>query len=262
MVEEGQESLPHTQSTRSPFPATEMKKRFSCILSLLALPLMGGAQVSILNPSFEASTVGPDSGAVWDTIIDDWFMESHDGATFAANNAEVAQRRNVNNMPVVPDGNQWANLVGADAGIYQALSGGALASFQPETEYTLSLTVSQRSNQPFHGVTIALYSGNVTGANNTDLGTLGATLLDSVTIAQNVFTAAGVAENYVVPAFTLNTGTTGISGEQLWLRISTTGDGHHLVDDISIIPEPSTYAALFGLGALALCLYRRRRAKL
>lgn len=32
-------------------------------------------------------------------------------------------------------------------------------------------------------------------------------------------------------------------------------------NDITIIPEPSTYAALFGLGALTLAVIRRRRAK-
>lgn len=235
-----------------------MTKKLLSLLPFLGLPLFAGAQISILNPSFESSTAGTGSAALFDTIIDDWFMENHPTTV----TAEAAQRRNTNNMPVVPDGSQWANLVqtgSTTAGIYQALSGGALATFQPDIDYTVSLTVSQRSNQPFVGVTIALYAGNVTGANDTNLGTLGATLLDSVTISQSVFSAAGIAENYVVPAFTLNSGSTGAPGEQLWLRISTTGEGHHMIDDLSIIPEPSTYAALFGLAALAFAAYRRRR---
>jgi hypothetical protein len=236
------------------------------ILPLIAVSATVSGQiigpVTVLNPSFESSTAGTGSGALFDTVINNWFMENHTGGGLAPDLVEAAQRRNAANMPVVPDGSQWANLVhsgSVTAGIYQAID-----TFVVNWDYAFSnFTVSQRSNQPFVGVTVALYAGNVTGANATNLGTLGATLLDSFTITQAVFSAAGVAENYVVPNFTLNTGgNTLLAGQDLWVRISTTGVGHHLVDNVNVtaIPEPSTYAAMLGLLAFGVVVWRRRRS--
>ncbi|MCD8482587.1 MAG: PEP-CTERM sorting domain-containing protein [Verrucomicrobia bacterium] len=225
-------------------------------LSLLAFTLAVHGQVfgpvNILNSSFESSS---NSDGLFDTVINDWFMENHPTVT----TAETAQRRNTNNMPVVPDGSQWANLVHSGstaAGIYQAID-----IFAANWEYTISLTVSQRSNQPFNGVTVALYAGDVIGANTTNLVALGATLLDSAVVSQSVFSAAGVAESFVVPAFTLSTGIdSSLAGETLWLRVFTNGEGHHLIDNINVtaIPEPSTFAALIGLLAFGVVVVRRR----
>ncbi|MCC5847126.1 MAG: PEP-CTERM sorting domain-containing protein [Verrucomicrobia bacterium] len=225
------------------------------LTGLIPLQIFAGP-MTISNPSFEDSTVGPDSGSIWDTVIDNWFMENHDGSDFTANNTEVAQRRNENNMPTVPDGDQWANLnqSSATAGIYQAVG-----TYSEDWAYTFNdFTVSQRSNQPFVGVTVAIYAGDFSGENNTPLN---ATFLDSETINQNVFSAAGVAENYVVPSFTLNSGNvSALVGETLWLRISTTGEGHHLVDNLNVtaIPEPSTIL-LLGITLGSLAIFRRRR---
>jgi hypothetical protein len=242
-----------------------MSLRALCLPLLLA-PAALSAQtvVNILNPSFESSTATPGSTALFDTTINNWFMENHPTVT----TAEVAQRYNAANMPVVPNGSQWANLAATaspnvpTAGIYQAIG-----TFSGNATYTFtSFTVSQRSNFAFVGVTVSLYAGNVTGANGSTLSGLGATLLDSFTITKaTAFGVSNAALNYNVPEFTLGTNdlVTPSIGQTLWLRINSNGIGQHLVDNLSAtvtpVPEPASFATLLGLGALAGTALRRRR---
>ena len=134
----------------------------------------------------------------------------------------------------------------------------------------VSMTVGDRSNFLFQDIMVSLYSGNVTGANGSSLSGLGATLLDSATITNSVFTLGDArdgsiaAQTATISGLELNTGTTGVAGQDLWLEISSTVPGSNawqyqaFIDDVVVaIPEPSS-ALLLGIGALGFAVRRKR----
>ena len=98
------------------------------------------------------------------------------------------------------------------------------------------------------------------------LFTTGGTALETITITDepNVFDTKGVLSPVT---FTFNPGVGhGQLGQAMELRIQATGGGvtqQLAVDDISVsvVPEPTTYALVSGLGLVGLAAYRRTRAR-
>lgn len=146
----------------------------------------------------------------------------------------------------------------------------AIGTNEDNFKVLVSMTVGDRSNFFFQDIVVSLYSGNVTGANGSSLTTLGATLLDSATITNSVFTLGDArdssiaAQTATISGLELNTGTTGLAGESLWLEISSSVPGSNVwqyqafIDDVAVaVPEPSSIA-LLGLGGLALLARRRK----
>jgi len=146
----------------------------------------------------------------------------------------------------------------------------AIGTNEDNFKVLVSMTVGDRSNFFFQDIVLSLYSGNVTGANGSSLTTLGATLLDSATITNSVFTLGDArdssiaAQTATISGLELNTGTTGLAGESLWLEISSSVPGSNVwqyqafIDDVAVaVPEPSSIA-LLGLGGLALLARRRK----
>ena len=146
----------------------------------------------------------------------------------------------------------------------------AIGTNEDNFKVLVSMTVGDRSNFFFQDIVLSLYSGNVTGANGSSLTTLGATLLDSATITNSVFTLGDArdssiaAQTATISGIELNTGTTGLAGESLWLEISSSVPGSNVwqyqafIDDVAVaVPEPSSIA-LLGLGGLALLARRRK----
>ena len=81
-------------------------------------------------------------------------------------------------------------------------------------------------------------------------------MLDSVT----VFTGA-LNPGQMLTGQTVLLNVSGSAGSELYLRIQnevgTTGEPWTAVDNISVVPEPSTFALLGVAGLLGLCLRRK-----
>lgn len=107
------------------------------------------------------------------------------------------------------------------------------------------------------GVTLSVYqSSSFVGADNTDIaGAGGVTLIDTVNLTSGSLTAGQVVT--VQTALNL---TTANATDPLFLRLvnfsTGVGEPWAAIDNLSIVPEPSTIA-LIGLGGLAMLLRRR-----
>jgi hypothetical protein len=217
----------------------------------------------ILKPIL-ASTVGSGVGN-FDNTASGWFGEN------GTDKGDFIQWDDSNvNVPTNPNGEVWGGLAinendSNNPGAYYQ----AIGTNEDNFAVSVSMTVGDRSNRLFQDIVVSLYSGDVTGANGFSLSGLGATLLDSATITNSVFagdTTDGNTHTATISGLALNTGTSGVAGQTLWLEISSSVPGsavagyQALIDDVSVIPEPSAYGLIAGCLALTSIMLRRRRS--
>jgi hypothetical protein len=248
-----------------------MNKEISLIaLGLCSLPGLLSAALTvnpITNGDFEAdlgSTVGSGVGN-FDNTASGWFGEN------GTVKGDFIQWDDSNiNVPTDPNGEVWGGVAinendSNNPGAYYQTIGTNEDNF----EVLVSMTVGDRSNFFFQDIVVSLYSGNVIGANGSSLSGLGATLLDSATITNSVFagdTTDGNTHTATISGLALNTGTTGVAGQSLWLEISSSVPGSEvwkyqaLIDDVSVIPESSAYGLIAGCLAMTSIMLRRRRS--
>ncbi len=229
----------------------------AAIAFLLAGHHATAAVVTVTNGSFESPVT-----ATFDNNITGWFMANQ---TADAGIEAVQDNASNTNFPNTTYGTQWANIANngtLEGAIYQQI-GTLTAGFTYEVT---DLLIGQRSNQEFDGLRVALYAGDVTGANGTDLPDIaGATLLDFYDINKADYFPTNALGTATVPDFTLTPDSYALAGEALWVHFSVLGQGttsrpQTVFDNVNItaIPEPASLA-LMGIGAV-LMLGRRRGA--
>lgn len=146
-------------------------------------------------------------------------------------------------IPDDVDGEVWGLLNVSNLNQSPSNSPGAfyqsIGTNSDDLDVYVSLDVGVRGGSlPFANVNINLYSGNVTGADGSSLSGLGATLLDTYTITDSIFTTA--PQSVALSAINLNTGTNGVDGETLWLEFTVQNLGgfdqpnQALIDDIVV----------------------------
>lgn len=258
----------------SPNQTRIMNKEISLIaLGFGSLPGILSAALDstpITNGNFEAdlgSTVG--SGiANFTQSASGWFEKN--GTT--RGDALQWQVPGNTDIPTDDNGEVWGLLNISKGSQTPANSNGAfyqsIGTNEDNFDVYVDITVGKRGDLPFAEVELNLYSGNVTGVDGSSLAGLGATLLDTHTITLADFSSGNkVVETISLLGIHLNTGTSGVAGQTLWLEIAAVNPGgidpdhQALVDDISVsaIPEPSSYALFGGLLALGSIMLRRRR---
>lgn len=242
-------------------------KKLICILTILSAGTAvhaGLFATPITNGDFEddlGSTVG--SGVSnFASTFSGWFTEND--TTIAG---DFIQWEGANtNIPVDVDGEVWAG-VNTDSGssnpgaFYQQIG-----TFEDNMNITVNFTAGDRSNKLFPDLVVSIYSGNGTGADETILSSF-ATSVDSSTVTSASLWAndnldGSVGTQTAPVSINFNTGTSGTAGDALWLEFSydgpdDNGDYHALIDDVSVIPEPSSLI-LIGLAGLAVLGLRRR----
>ncbi len=213
-------------------------------IGLLGFTVLSPA-ATITNHDFEAdlgSTVGTNI-ANFTQSVSGWFEKN--GTT----RGDALQWDGTGNtdIPDDADGEVWAILNTSQSGHTPANSPGALyqaiGTYSDDLGVSVTLTVGQRVNLAWNDVIINLYSGNVTGADGSSLSGLGATLLDSYTIDDTVFSGPGVAEAVTLQNLLLDTGTSGVAGETLWIEFAAFNHGvdssnQALIDDIVVSETP------------------------
>jgi hypothetical protein len=224
----------------------------------------------ITNGDFEAdlgSTVGSGVGN-FDNTASGWFGENG-----TSKGDYIQWDGSGSNVPDDANGQVWGGLAinendSNNPGAYYQ----AIGTNEDNFEVLVSMTVGDRSNFFFQNIVVSLYSGNVTGANGSSLSGLGATLLDSATITNSVFALGDAnddsiaAQTATISGLALNTGTSGVAGQTLWLEISSSVPGSNvwtyqaLIDDVSVIPESSAYGLIAGCLAMTSIMLRRRRS--
>jgi hypothetical protein len=222
--------------------------------SLLTANFLNAAILGVVdvdNPSFE----NPET-TTFDVNVTGWFEENKT----AGDGLEAVQDNAANtNVPQTTFGSQWMNL-SETAAVYQQID-----TFTSGFDYTFSgLLIGDRSNKLFGQLSVELWVGNGTGANDTALSSF-ASLADSTTFDM---TEVGTPSTQAIANFTLSTGTTFTAGDSVWLRFSSidgggaSGDSQVLFDNVNItaVPEPTTTALLVGLIAFGAIMVRRRKA--
>lgn len=250
-----------------PNPEKTMKKTIKLTLMMLAFAAPGisvqATPVTILNNSFETPVVASDGGFVVapgasGTSFNSWGWVKTTGGGFQdfgiENQGSGAYTGAAGSgTPLGADGIN-------DVFLNQSLTGGALVNiFQdigillPDTTYTLTVAIGQRLDRVNGSATIGLINTASANANPWATGTL----LGSTT---GVSSVAGSFQDFVT---TFTTGST-VTGD-LYIGAQYLGDGtiQASVDnfrlDAAPVPEPGTFAMLFG-GLGMLTLFRRRRA--
>ncbi|MGC9452642.1 MAG: PEP-CTERM sorting domain-containing protein [Oceanipulchritudo sp.] len=241
-----------------------MKTRKIILAAAAVLATASIASAAILSQSYSFETGGVyDSGKLFNSNVAEWYDPAPAGSN------EVSQSETDTDMPLTSAGTDWVNikqtgLIYQDIGTYEA-------GFNP-ANISMAADFGDKSNRSWvtNGLTFSLYSSasSVTGADDTAFSSLTTTLLDSVNI--NPFAVSNDGTLRTVEDFTIgldwSTVTTATLGDKIWVTIESSSPGtagnvsQMLVDDVNItvVPEPSTYALFAGLLALGCIVYRRR----
>lgn len=199
-------------------------------LGFLTMVFIGGMAFGGLfdpplgNPSFEDNALAP--GAATFTF-DDW----HDMSC----KVEYATGPTGNGLPFTPYGNIWAGLLGSTPSANLSYIYQQVGTWSSNMGCGVSFLFGKRAGLEPFPVRISLWAGGNTAsaADGTSLTSLGATMIDSVTITPD-FGGQDVA---TLPAYVLlNTGTSFSESDALWLEIKGLGsiDSWLFVDNVQI----------------------------
>jgi hypothetical protein len=244
---------------------------------LLSLGIAGGlnAALVITDGGFEDGEQSIAGGAAF-LRLNQWFELNEPGSGTSGSSdegVEVMEQEGGTNNPTDTVGAYWLNLKTntADSTFrngspYEAAAYQSIGTWNTgdATTVSFSMNVGDRGNQNFAGFQLSLFSGTPgTGADDADLS--GVTLLDETSYL-NAATFGFTDTSGTINSTSYTTANLDISGaadgDTIWLYLSANrtdgGSGHTLIDNIAVVPEPSTYALYGGLMALGLVMLRRR----
>ena len=214
-----------------------------------AIALCGDAQatvVSITNGNFEAQTP-TDGGAI--QFITSWFESTSSGY-------QDWLFRSTNNNVIAGNSSTLLGFSSTGGYVYQQIG-----SYTVGEQVTVSGDAFKRglaASSQFSGFKIELLAGNFTGADGTALV---ATLLGSqdFTATDLGLPTSGTTSASSPFSVTFDSGSSGVEGSALWVRLSKLGtSGEIFLDNLAAVPEPS--ALLLGAIGLVPLMVRRRES--
>jgi hypothetical protein len=216
-------------------------KRVMSVLMCMCLIGVVMADLGITNGDFQTNAPAGNVANVdsWFDPIDanpgNWWETTWYGPTVSPNGTSVM------GLSYMWKTTNWA---------YQSIGTNSSALASLALSFDVGSFTDAGSNRDL-GVTVSIYKtdGTFVGADGTDIvGAAGVTLVDSVSVMNNVASGAYITQNV-----TLDLSNAG-SGE-LFLRFvnyaGTVGEPWTAIDNVSIVPEPATML-LLGLGGLLL----------
>jgi hypothetical protein len=211
---------------------------FATVLGfLLAQPHIALGQNLLLNPSFESGTTGilATSTQGSNTQVVNWAFTTGTRAT------NLVQPSPTN---VSFDGSRYINFGGGGAGPGGILSQ-TFTAVQGQ-QYTASLYVTYVGTADGSSIGFSVF--DVTG--------------NAVVQSASFVSGSTLTTGWVQQSFTFTAPSTSLSFRIQDLTTALQGAGTDVRADlasVSAIPEPSTYAAIFGAAALGFAVWRRRR---
>ncbi|MBC8040574.1 MAG: PEP-CTERM sorting domain-containing protein [Opitutaceae bacterium] len=211
----------------------------------------------LADNTFNVASPGPAGWSAYGTI-------NHNNRSIGAVNPTgsllypggAPEGRNVGVVFLLDNASNQSQFAGIESGLVQTLS----ATLQTNTHYTLTVEVGNMANDPattnnafvftgFPGYRVDLLAGGqvIASDNNSLLPSEG---------------------TFLTSQFSLSIGASHVlAGQALGIRLVNLNAGpgievnfDHVRLDATAIPEPATFASLFGAATLAMAIFRRRRA--
>ncbi len=195
-----------------------------CAIILIGTAAGGLFDPAIDNPSFEENPL--ESGA-WTYEFNDWYNLN--------GWVEYATGPSGNGIPFTPYGNIWMGIVGDGSASQLGSTYQQVGTWSPNQTYEVGFLFGKRSGREPFRVRIGLWAGGTpaNAANGVTLTTVGATLIDSVTITPDF---GGEDMATLETLCFLNSGTGRSESEALWLEFKSMGDitSQLFVDNVQI----------------------------
>lgn len=217
-----------------PCPNAKTATLFRCLAGVLLLGRATASAQTIVNPSFEAVVIGSPFNSANSADVPGWVHTGGgDGPLWGIGYSDSG-----GSVTIAGAGSQFVTMGGGGSTGFASWSQ-TVAGFVPGQDYVLSFKMASETNDLSQSIQVAFPAGSLTPA--------------------QTFNAATGSSNYW-QSWEQKSMTFTPNNASVTIEFSATVLYDVGLDDVKVtaVPEPATWAAVAGMGALGLGLRRRR----